>query len=75
MVNKKKSRHGCGRWAPQPHLTPPCSDFTCRGLKDIWGNKEETHGGGGGKKNEKRGEKKKQKEEGRERKKKKKKNK
>ena len=46
MVNKIKSRLGCGRWAPQPHLTPPCTDFTCRGLKDIWGNTEETHGGG-----------------------------
>ena len=32
----KKSQHGCGRWAPQPHLTPPCSDFACSGLKDIW---------------------------------------
>ena len=28
----KKSQHGCGRWAPQPHLTPPCSDFACGGL-------------------------------------------
>ena len=27
------SQHGCGRWAPQPHLTPPCSDFACGGLR------------------------------------------
>ena len=31
---KKKSQHGCGRWAPQLHLTPPCSDFACGGLED-----------------------------------------
>ena len=30
----KKSQHGCGRWAPQPNLTPPCSDFACGGLRD-----------------------------------------
>ena len=29
-----KSQHGCGRWAPKPHLTPPCSDFACSGLMD-----------------------------------------
>ena len=31
---QKKSQHGCGKWAPQPHLTPPCSDFAYGGLKD-----------------------------------------
>ena len=31
-MSRKKSQHGCGRWAPQPHLTPPCSDFAYGGL-------------------------------------------
>ena len=45
----KKSQHGCGRWAPQPHLTPPCSDFACGGLRDIdqrGGTNECTNRGG-----------------------------
>ena len=33
-IDNEKSQHGCGGWAPQPHLTPPCSDFACSGLKD-----------------------------------------
>ena len=24
------------RWALEPHLTPPCSDFACGELKDDW---------------------------------------
>ena len=31
---KKKSQHGCVKWALREHLTPPCSDFACGGLED-----------------------------------------
>ena len=41
----KKSQHGCGRWAPQPHLTPPCSDFACGGLRDIEQGRTNEQGG------------------------------
>ena len=30
----QKSQHSCGRWAHQPNLSFPCSDFTCSRLKD-----------------------------------------
>ena len=43
----KKSQHGCGRWAPQPNLTPPCSDFACGGLKDNWNVNRKTTARGG----------------------------
>ena len=29
MNQHKKSQHSCGRWAPTPHLSHPCCDFTC----------------------------------------------
>ena len=29
----KKSQHSCVRWALREHLTPPCSDFACVGLR------------------------------------------
>ena len=34
MGVKKKSQHGCVRWALREHLTPPCYDFACAGLED-----------------------------------------
>ena len=32
----KKSLNSCGRWAPQPHLNPPRSNFALNGLKYNW---------------------------------------
>ena len=30
---RKKSQHGCVRWALCEHLTSPCHDFACGGLR------------------------------------------
>ena len=35
LGEKKKSQHGCVRWALREHLSPPCSDFACGGLEDC----------------------------------------
>ena len=37
---RKKSQHGCVRWALREHLTPPCYDFACAGLGDCPHTKE-----------------------------------
>ena len=31
-LSLEKSQEGCGRWAPQLKLTPPCSSLVCDGL-------------------------------------------
>jgi hypothetical protein len=32
---KKKSQHGCIRWALCEQLTPPCHDFACGRLEEL----------------------------------------
>ena len=36
MCLYKKSQHGCIRWALHEHITPPCGDLACGGLKDCF---------------------------------------
>ena len=31
---EEKSQHGCVRWALCEHLTSPCHDLACGGLRD-----------------------------------------